>query len=242
MIKSIIPTFIPVLFILQGFSQQDGEKWLKSVREIYQRIHETGSDEGGGHFHLNYTVYTIMNNEQIPDVTQTVDLVTDGDKTRMITPEMQLYTDKSEAVTLFPGKQVMYLSGIDPKEKRIQRLHRKGILQDSVFGMSVLRACYDTEDNGKTYKKIVIGLSARGQQKFFTKSIAFYLDTTALEIKKILIEYTRAKSPVAVQIYQFNALAYDVTGVSLKSVREMFFNTEGGVLPAYRRYKIVDVR
>jgi hypothetical protein len=125
-------------------------------------------------------------------VQERMEVVMQGDKYKYKTNQFSLYQDKKTTVVVQKDRKSVFLTNAVSEDRRKDQFAEMMKLQDSLQEHLLLRECareFGTVLPGVGFTKVVF-VPTKKLEGLGLRSIAYWIDATAVEVKKITLEYT----------------------------------------------------
>ncbi|MEO6049383.1 MAG: hypothetical protein ABIQ57_17990 [Candidatus Kapaibacterium sp.] len=206
---------------------------LDEVRSIYQRL--TAASRGADAMYLEYTVTSAMRDSSLRPTTSHIVAVSNRTRLRVVSREMEVYSDERNVFTVVPARKEVYLADRIPGGDS-ERIAGVPLLRDGLLSRCSVISCGDVA--GTADKSIVLHTTDTGP---FAKTIAIVYNRDAAMIRSIGIRYDAGE--IASIDMRFTRVNYHYADtVPVGPVSTLVLNADGTFLPKYDGYRLIDVR
>lgn len=251
-----IRAFILIISMFSSYAvmaQKKTDPCIEQVRSMYRQLESISQVPKleGKVFYISYDVKAVMKDSTNDGVARsTIEMWLSKKQMQLKSREMELYQDENDMFALLPQKKMIVRSDATPLSDDKLRRQRFSVIQDTLFALSTVKTCSRLkQEEAGADKLIVLELNEKGRQMLNTKTVSFYVNTAANELKKVKIEYDWQKASPEVYTdlayveYSINHYSFDYKKKKLEThVERIFMRSPKELVSTYAGYKLIDNR
>ena len=221
---------------------QDGDDCLTRLRAIYRKQMASGDPENISHMIYSTTTTSMMGGKPVTSDSE-VDLLISERRMRMKTPVMEVYQDDRIAVTLLPGRRLIYIADSDPKKLAEQRARIQEGLQDTILSHCRVESCTEAKgDEGAVLTRVVLRPPEQMVGLFGLGTVTVTLNEREERVTRVEADYGPDRPLLRVDMtFRTVEHAY-ATSEFDGEILERFLDDSGKPRGAYAGFGVQDVR
>ncbi len=242
--KIIISVLFFHFIIYNAFAlQKENDDCLQQLKTIHQQFVIASMPTDLKTLFLEYSIKTTMGRQFGGAVkVSKVNVYANKEKSYLISKDIKIYQDFAASVSVLSMKKTIYINDFKGRESKSHLFKQLSFLQGEMFDTSHVQACDNVEMNAHPYKRIQLGFSKNWEKRLGIEQLTFYLDPDNNDIKKIDARFNPNHKIATIQT-EFNAFNQDYkTQLLDASALSQVFGSNGKLLPAYKDYKVIDMR
>lgn len=230
------------LLLIPLFSfQLKEDDCMAFLKEVFKKVSISEMPASGKAYYIEYEVKTSLKDKSISPSVSKVNLWMGSDQMQVVSSQMELYQDKSNAYTVIPFRKTIYLAE-STYGKEIGKDQDWNVLKSKVLENSTLDYCKSTSTDGSYDREISITPSENVRKLFRITNVRFLINSTNKNIYKAILFYGPSEKIESVEVL-FHQVNLDYKGPVLNTqLKNKFFNTDGSLKAPYKEYSLVDVR
>ncbi|MBS1636298.1 MAG: hypothetical protein JST26_10300 [Bacteroidetes bacterium] len=222
-----------------------GDDCLGEIRAIFQHMYNTLPQEKGKNLYVNYEVISHVRHgakSQGELVTHTsIRTYAAPGVSWFISSDICVYQDKSDVITVLPGRKVIYWARSTAGADKTDRLKALKTSQDSILYRGSTATCSVTTEFGAD-KVICVTPEKKYSDLLHIKSVYYYILSAQKQIKKLVINYNENSKTSRIE-HVYKEMNPDYTAVNLNvPVKSLVFASGSKLKPEYKDYRLIDVR
>ncbi|WP_156027026.1 hypothetical protein [Sporocytophaga myxococcoides] len=221
----------PCIALLEHVFDKMNTKTLPETKKVYL---------------FEYNVKTVLKDKSYHNgvISSDIRLVAGTNYTEVISKDMEVYQDEVQCYSVIPSRKVIYLSDsqLNKKPSAEDQQNFAG-LQKIILEKAKVKECKDVEDKEHRFdKEIHLELDPRISKELNMNRVDFLVDSKNEKVYQTNIFYPSNHKFQSVLLTYRNIDFNHKGQASVKPFKNKFLNADGTLKPAFKGYKLVDVR
>ena len=228
--KNFILSLLMMIAVgVHGMAQQT------DCASLYQQVNEKGLQPSGG---MRVLEYGVKVTGKFSGKENRVKIYSDSSHRYILTDIVQVYMDKDHSIMLAPAAKTIMINYTDAKGKKSLKESIHADFADSLFKSSAdIIECKVISENSLYDRQMTI--KPKNSKGGFIQA-TYFIKSAELNVYKIIITPKDNYDKVEYTFYQ-DSKNLSNEKIS-KPVIDLFFKSDGTLLPAYKGYRVTDNR
>jgi hypothetical protein len=215
----------------------------KVLKHCIKEMAKIAEPAGNKVYYMSITVATDMHSKsRVPDSRTRVDVYMSSHQIHYVSDVLSTYQDELHAFAVLPQRKVIVWAqggkrpdAIDSKTFAIQ-------LQDTLVNLSKVISCRNAEEQGKTYKVLVMEPYKKARETFKVMRMEYFIDMEKKYVAKANTYYMPSEDVVSTSVtYHDINLNYGKMKLN-KPVYQLIFSDQDKLQAKYKGYQVIDNR
>jgi hypothetical protein len=244
--RSIIYISLCLGSMLLSISANTTNGCITLLEHVFDKMNIKTLPENRKVYLFEYNVKTILKDKTYQNgiITSDVRLIAGANYTEVFSRDMEVYQDEVQCFSVIPSRKIIYLSD-SQLNKTPTAEDQQGFtgLQKVILERAKVTECKKVEDKeGRFDKEIHLELDPKLGKELKIDKVNFLIDSKKGKLYQTNIIYPTVHKFQSV-LLTYKNIDFNYKGQAFaKAYKNKFLNADGTLKPAFKGYKLVDVR